>query len=524
MRSTLFTHALRLRIVPLALLASLGGLGDAIEGSARAAEAKAPPPGATDSKTPGASASRPADLEEVARVIDLRTFPRPEGAAVEQSAIGSHVPGLGTIHLSVPGDMKKVVDFYSAKLAAAGWKDAPKADPRQPSRSISDDYAYLALAKQNFILILMISKEKDAKDDKVSVHIDNHGNVDTRALPRIAGAKEEPGQPHLSRYLTTESVAAVTDFTRKELASQGWQEINRLPYTQKDSDLLQFRKRAIALWINISNRADLNIGGRTAVNYSARVLSDELPTPPDARDVKLEDSSIDIEPLLEMSFTTPATMESVADFYRKELTARGWKFREGAGLMDKTKGFYYYDGAAEDEVRLDMKRPKDGPTEVTVRHVSADMVRREKEQFEKDKEKNRQNALKAEELRKKREAKMAEKRKEAEEKKKAAANSRPKDIPIPDDATDVVADDFFKSLTFNSKASRARLVGYYQDELKKRGWEAAVRSDPLVTGYMRYKKGEAEVMVNIDASKGKPSKVKLSTREVEWEIPPDKTP
>src|SRR4029079_22778 len=107
---------------------------------------------------------------------------------------------------------------------------------------------------------------------------------------------------------------------------------------------------------------------------------------------------------------------------------------------------------------------------------------------------------------------------------KAAVNSRPKDIPIPDDATDVVADDFFKSLTFQSKSNRRTLVGYYQDELKKRGWEAAVKSDPLVTGYMRYKKGEAEVMVNIDTTKGKPTTVKISTRNVAWEKPPAKTP
>src|SRR5262249_55866159 len=159
----------------------------------------------------------------------------------------------------------------------------------------------------------------------------------------------------------------------------------------------------------------LNIGGRTAVNYSARVLNDELPTPADARDVKIEDPAVDIAPPLEMTFKTPDTMESVADYYRKALTARDWKFREGAGLMQKTKGFFYYDGAAKDEMRLDMKRPKDGLTQVTLRRVTADMVRREKEQFERDKEKNRQEALEAEAREKQREMKMEERRKEAEE-------------------------------------------------------------------------------------------------------------
>lgn len=519
MKTTLPIHVLRLQIVPLALLAIVCVCGDPMEVTAIAADVKTAPAPAL-APIPK-SYAKPADLEEIAHVIDLRTFPRPEGAVPERSEIASHVPGLGTIHLTAPGDLKKVVDFYSAKLGQAGWRDAPQTDPHQPSRSISDDYAYLALTKQDYILILMISKEKDGK---VSVHIDNHGNVDTRALPQIAGAERDFNQPHMTRYTTTQDVAAVTDFTRKQLQSQGWQEINRLPYTQKDSDLLQFRNRAIALWINISNRADLNIGGRTALNYSARVLNDELPTPPDVRDVKLQDATADIEPALEMTFKTPATMENVADFYRKELTARGWKFREGAGLMQKTKGFFYYDGAARDEMRLDMKRPKNGPTEVMLRRVTAEMVRREKEQLEKDKEKSRQEALEAEAREKQLELKMAERRKEAEEKKKAAANSRPKDIPVPDDATDVVADDFFKSLTFHSKANRAKLVGYYQDELKKRGWEAAVRSDPLVTGYMRYKKGEAEVTVNIDASKGKPTTVKISTRNVDWENPPARTP
>lgn len=519
MKTTLPIHALRLRILPLALLAIVFGWGNLLTRSATAADVKTAPAPAV-AAIPKTYA-RPAGLEEIARVIDLRTFPRPEGAAVERSEIASSVPSLGTINLTVPGDMKKVFDFYSDKLGQAGWHDAPQTNPLQPSRSIKDDYAYMALAKQDFLLILMISKEKDGK---ISVHIDNHGNVDTRALPQVEGAKRDSDQPQSTRYITTEKVAAVTDFTRKQLTSQGWQEINRLPYSQEDSELLRFRNRAIALWINISSRADLNIGGRTAVNYSARVLNDELPTPPDARDVKLEDSATDIEPPLEMTFKTPGTMESVADFYRKELTARGWKFREKAGLMEKSKGFFYYDGTAKDEMRLDMKRLKGRPTEVMLRRVTAEMVRREKEQLEKDMEKGRQEALEAEAREKQLEKKMEEKRKEAEEKKKAAANSRPKDIPIPDDATNVVADDFFKSLTFQSKSNRRTLVGYYQDELKKRGWEAAVKSDPLVTGYMRYKKGEAEVMVNIDATKGKPTTVKISTRNVDWENPPAKTP
>jgi hypothetical protein len=171
-----------------------------------------------------------------------------------------------------------------------------------------------------------------------------------------------------------------------------------------------------------------------------------------------------------------------------------------------------------------MKRPKDGPTQVTLRRVTADMVRREKDQFERDKEQHRQEAREAEARRKQQEVEMAEQRKEAEEKRKAAANSRPKDVPIPDDATDVEVDDFFKSLTFQSKSSRASLVGYYRDELKKRGWEAATKSDPLVTGYARYKKGDASLTININALPGKPTTVKIRTREVEWENPPARTP
>ena len=150
------------------------------------------------------------------------------------------------------------------------------------------------------------------------------------------------------------------------------------------------------------------------------------------------------------------------------------------------------------------------------------MVRREKEQLEKDKEKYRQEALKAEARRKQREIEMAEKRKEEAEKREAAKKSRPKDVPIPDDATDVVADDFFKKLTFQSESSRATLVGYYHDELKKRGWQEAAKTDPLVTGYARFKKGEAELTIQLDAKKGKPTKVELSTRDVEWEIPATK--
>ena len=43
-----------------------------------------------------------------------------------------------------------------------------------------------------------------------------------------------------------------------------------------------------------------------------------------------------------------------------------------------------------------------------------------------------------------------------------------------------------------------------------------------MTGYSSYKKGEAEVTIQLDVKKGKPTTVTLSTREVEWEIPATK--
>lgn len=467
----------------------------------------------------GGGDAAPASLDEIAQVIDLRVFPKPAGAVPQKSIIAASVPCLGVVRYDVPGGAKEQFDFYTAKLIEAGWTEAPKTDKRIEPRYFSETGGNMTFVKNGFTLFFMIHKSDSGPN--IAVHIQNHGNVDTRKLPQLDGANREQDQPQQTRYSTPANVAAAAAFTRAELNKLGWQEINRRSaHTQKDLDLLIFRQRAIRLDVHVSVPPDM--AGRTAVNYSTRVLNDELPTPPDASEVELEDGDYNIEPPLELKFQTRASMESVADFCRKELAARGWKFRQGAGMMQKTLGFYYFDGVAKDEMRLDMKRPADMPTSVVLRRVTPEMLRKEELAEARARERAQKQRVEQEARRKQREMKLAASKKAAEEKKIASLKARPRDIPIPEDATDVVADTFFNRLTFFCPSDRATIYGFYRDELKRRGWTEQVKSSPLVTGYARFGKGKASLTVTITPRRGKTTEVQLSTRSVEWDLPQTK--
>jgi hypothetical protein len=334
--------------------------------TAPAGEPPAPPPLAAkpEPKSKPKGVATPIGTRDLAKVIDLRTFPRMDGAEPEFTPQSPLVQAA----YKAPGDVKAAIDFHLKALTDAGW------EPHYPDgeekgkvyKEGKSEFAMITVTRQAFVVSVHVNGE--AGKNEVRVSIFSTGNFDTRTLPRMTDARsgDDPGTfPNYSHsmYTTAESIEAAEAFTRKAMAAAGWQEFSdRLSDNRRPKGSLNFRNRAVAVSVDISTAPAL--GNKTAVQYNASVLSAEVPTPADAADVRLEDRE-----RFRMQFETGLSVQEVVDFYKKELPALGWTFREKAGEIKADTGFVSFDADTKDALSVDLKRQPKGKTLVKVTSV-----------------------------------------------------------------------------------------------------------------------------------------------------------
>ncbi len=242
----------------------------------------------------GDAVKTPATVEQAARILDLSTFPLMDGAKSTESR---HVANASYV---APGDAKKALEFHRKTFVAQGWKELPNS-------TTTDESASAMFARDGFVVSLsVIPYEKTG----VSVRLQNLGNVKPGQLPVPPGAKSVYVGDPTAMYDTTTAVPATADAVRNSFIAQGW-----VPYGDAP-DTAVFKKNAILATAYISSAPAR--GGKTSIQYSNQLISSDIPAPPNVDDLRYVD-----EPP-ELTFAT-TNQDAVVDFYRKTLTAAGWK-------------------------------------------------------------------------------------------------------------------------------------------------------------------------------------------------------
>jgi Leucine-rich repeat (LRR) protein len=334
-------------------------------------QVETPMTGTAPEKSPAfeGGATTPVSAQEAARLLDLRTFPRLPGADVQSQR-------LGEVTYTVPGTIQQAADFCVKHLTDAGWKEPP--GERRTNTAAGREYQYFVFTKQGHILSATIW----AADKGVGVSLRNSGNFDTRTLPRMkdavltaVGSGSFPIYTS-TMYTTEATVNEVIEFLAKEVAALGWQEyVAYLRSSRRSPGSLNFRKRATHLAIYAYK--DREKPGKTNVSYSAGLLTDDIPTMPDAVSLRVEDGEI-----FQLRYETPAAYQPVIDFYKKELPALGWKYREGAGLFQKESTFFYFDGDNKHYLSVDLKPAAAGRTLVNFADWSPELEAAYKQKLE----------------------------------------------------------------------------------------------------------------------------------------------
>jgi hypothetical protein len=244
---------------------------------------------------------------ELAKVMDFATIPRMPGIKI---AIG------GAAHFSakVPGKVPEVAAFYFDAFAKLGWKSANPND-----QSPSADNASALLTKDGYSVSLTIYKAGEPATS--SIDFVALGNFDTRKLPRIKGAEKPYESPISTIYFTAAKVPSAADELLKLLTAGGWQVYDRVEggtaAANDEMRIFKLRKRGYSLDVDVSAAPAEN--NKTSVEYAARALTHELPTPPHATNVQFDDDRG------ELKCIAPGDLKLAAEFYRGEMPKLGYK-------------------------------------------------------------------------------------------------------------------------------------------------------------------------------------------------------
>jgi hypothetical protein len=238
----------------------------------------------------------PATVEQAASELDLTQLPVLGGTAENPSRT------VATLSYQLQkGDVKSVFESYRNELTKQGWKETSR------DTSVTPQAATTSFRKDGFVVSLSVYS---ASPPNITVSITDHGNVRFDALPRPAEAKPIYVGDVSGMYVTERPVAETSATVRKLLLERGWQ-----PYGTA-ADTSWFKQNAVRLTATVSSAPAQ--GGKTMIAFSSDLMSADLPTPPEADDLRYSEQT------KELVFESPEGKEAVTAFYRKELGSAHW--------------------------------------------------------------------------------------------------------------------------------------------------------------------------------------------------------
>lgn len=396
--------------------------GNKPEATAAAVEAE---PAETDnSASTSGEVAEAATVRQLAQLLDLRQMALPEGTEAPGQA------DVGQLLYQTPAEVTAVVDFYRPLLTEQGWQE-------QSDQSYVDTAtATLYFTKEGYALSLTASQSGDGS---TMVSLMHHGNIDLRALPQMADAEDGFAAPNTLIYTSPSSVAEVVEFTRQELAAQGWHEYTRPNSASADNadmQTLSFIQNGLELssFISLAPAQD----NKTSVQYSLIPLALDMPIPDDATKVEFDAS----QPYL--GFQSPASPDTLVDFYRAEMTDLGWTEVEDRAITNPDQASLTFDNEAEQmALTLSLASGDDGTTAV-LQPFDADLLT---------------------------EAEETSPTEEVSETTATETSAAMPDLPFPEDAQDVVYDADATQITYTSPSKVTEVAEFYRQTLPEQGWQ-----------------------------------------------------
>lgn len=406
--------------------------------------------------------SPPATVEAAAAVLSLETLPLISGAEAPSNQ------RLAGLTYQAKSTIKEAFAFHKKQLEARGFSELPSA-------TVTDDYASSTLSKDGFrIAVTVMPDYAKPGSGQVGITLQNLGNVELGSLPVPTGVKS------LYEFPTTR--ALLTDLPPEQAAAKvgelfvaaGWERYGTA------GDVRFFRKNAVRVTAQVAAAPAQQ--GKTAITYTAELLSAELPAPPDATRVQYSDST------KQLSIDTPATADQVVNYYRDRLAPAGWKATTDRPVVDRFQSFLIFRNPAGELLELTLVEV-DELRRVNLRHQSAAEVEAE--------------SLKAKALA------------EAAKMKKDAPNPKVT-IKLPVGAK--VGEQTARSIEFTvaANSARARVISLGKT-LAAAGWKESISSLDPMAGALGFTKDQGSISIDyVDIGLG-PAEISITGIGVDLE-------
>ncbi len=376
-----------------------------------------PPAAKVEAPAKPANLAKVTTVQEAAQLLDLRQLAQPDQAIVVGLA------EVGYLNFDTPSKVVEVVDFYRPLLAEQGWQEL------SDQGYVDDTTATLYFTKEGFTVSLSASQ---MSDDNTSVTLLHHGNVDLSKLPQMADAETGFVAPNTLIYFSPSSVVDVARFTRNELAAQGWHEFIQPNSTTADNAEMQIRSYIqngleLTAFITTAPAQD----NKTSVQYSTTLLPLDVPVAAGADQIQFDKT----EPYLE--YISADSPDSLADFYRQAMAALGWSELPDATVTAEQAVIAFANDL--EELALQFEATSSGSqTRVTLSSSGSPP--------------------------------MADESTETETEVEVSGQAMP-DLPIPEDAQNILYEPDGAQITFGSPSRVADLIEFYRQALPAQGWQ-----------------------------------------------------
>jgi len=279
-------------------------------------------------------------------------------------------PDRPSLSLITAEPLDKTLDFYRKELGERSWvlwseKTNAKQAPGGLSGVIHERgaYAHYISDKDPAVTLVLTLQNEDAGKVKVEIkqwpisaleaahraylNRDNSAPlVDVSKLPRLAGAKEfANSSTDRLTYSVPGAVPNTTAALRTLLATDGWKHYVA-PLEEHHPLLLTFKRgqQGLSVSFTISPGKTEETTDQTTVSYSPARLQFALPVPEDATDVVFDEN----RPYLNLS--TAGTVDSVREFFNKQLLAADWAPLSAADAAAKWPNATFADKPANGDV------------------------------------------------------------------------------------------------------------------------------------------------------------------------------
>jgi hypothetical protein len=287
----------------------------------------------------------PATPAQAATILDLSTFPVMEGVPVTGAS-----KGVASLAYQAPaGDVKSVFEFQRKNFVSLGWKELPNS-------SVTAEAASAMFAKKGFVV--SVSAYPTGEDKKVSVFIQNLGNIKPGTLPLPDKVKPIYVGDPTAIHVTDAGPDATKEAVRRLFTDQGW-----VPYGGA-GDSVCYKQNAILVTATVVPAPAH--GGKTTISYSTELMSADLPAPDAANEIRYTETHDH-----ELNFTTAKDQNAIVDFYKKALGANGWQPTLEHTVEISGKQEMIFRNPGKDMITLAMPPVRDGTQMVSVQFMSA---------------------------------------------------------------------------------------------------------------------------------------------------------